>query len=130
MTSIQTSSVFAKSSIDAIEVTTDCLADRGGLPLIMRYLACSGLIARLAGVFKRFRFNQKGISVENILYQMIAFLLDGTSRHLTRFDELKRDPGYAATLETSPEQMASSHVIKRFFNKTFSFLDSPFRALD
>jgi hypothetical protein len=129
MNSLQPHRVNTNNSISSIEVTTDCLADRGGLPLVMRYLACSGLIARLAGVFKRFRFNQKGISVENILCQLIAFLLDGTSRHLTRFDELKRDPGYAATLETSPEQMASSHVIKRFFNKTFNFLDRPLRAI-
>jgi hypothetical protein len=129
MTSIQTSPVFAKSSIDAIEVTSDCLADRGGLPLIMRYLDRSGLIARLAEVFKRYRANQKGASACDILRQTLAFFVDGTSRHLTRFDELKRDPGYAATLETRPEQLASSHAVKRFFNKVVQVDDRPLRKV-
>jgi len=42
-------------------------------------------------------------------------LLDGTSRHLVYFDELKRDAGYAGAIETTPSAMASSHQVKRFF---------------
>jgi hypothetical protein len=129
MISIQTSSIFAKPSIDAIEVTSDCLADRGGLPLIMRYLDQSGLMPQLTDVFKRYRCNQKGASVDDILRQTLAFLIDGTSRHLTRFDELKRDPGYAATLETPLNRLASSHAIKRFFNKVVNVDDRPLRTL-
>jgi hypothetical protein len=115
--SIQTSSTFAKPSIDGIEINSDCLADRGGLPLIMRYLNHSGLFPRLADVFGRYRANQKGAAISDMLRQIVAFLMDGTSRYLfTRFDEMKRDPGYAATLETRPEQMTSFHAIKHFQN--------------
>ena len=42
-------------------------------------------------------------------------MLDETSRHLTYFDQLKADKGYAEGIETDPNDMASSHVIKRFF---------------
>jgi len=42
-------------------------------------------------------------------------MYDGTSRHLVYFDQLKRDEGYAAVIENSPEEMLGSHQIKRFF---------------
>jgi hypothetical protein len=44
-----------------------------------------------------------------------VFLLPGTSRQLTYFDDLAKDPGYAAVIETSQENLASSHAIKRLF---------------
>jgi hypothetical protein len=44
----------------------------------------------------------------------LLFLVDGTSRHLTHFDSLKLDGGYAATIERRPEDLASSHSVKRF----------------
>jgi hypothetical protein len=64
-----------------------------------------------------------------MLRQILAFLMDGTSRHLTRFDEMKRDPGFAATLETRPEKMTSSHAIKRFLNKVKNVDSRPLRAI-
>lgn len=42
-------------------------------------------------------------------------MVDGTSRHLSHFDTLKADEGYAATLERRPEELLSSHAVKRFF---------------
>jgi len=42
------------------------------------------------------------------------FLIDGTCRHLTHFDTLKSDTGYAATIERRPEDLISSHAVKRF----------------
>jgi hypothetical protein len=35
--------------------------------------------------------------------------------HLTRFDRLRDDPGYAGTIETAEHRMISSHAVKRFF---------------
>jgi len=63
----------------------------------------------------------KGLSLEAFFQQLFCFLLDGTSRHLCDFDHLKTDPGYAATLETAPSQLASSHAMKRFF-KAFAWV--------
>ena len=42
-------------------------------------------------------------------------MVDGTSRHLSHFDPWKADEGYAATLERRPEELLSSHAVKRFF---------------
>jgi hypothetical protein len=55
-----------------------------------------------------------------IFKQVLCFFVDGTSSHLSYFDALKGDPGYAATIETPEESMLSSHSVKRFF-KAFSW---------
>ena len=41
--------------------------------------------------------------------------MDGTSRHLVYFDTLKKDEGYAKTIETDSPHLLSSHAIKRFY---------------
>jgi hypothetical protein len=41
--------------------------------------------------------------------------MDGTSRHLVYFDTLQEDEGCAGSIETDPENMLSSHSVKRFF---------------
>jgi hypothetical protein len=53
--------------------------------------------------------------VSVLFHQIFCFLVDGTSRHLVYFDQLKADEGYARGIETDPGAMASSHAIKRFF---------------
>ena len=47
--------------------------------------------------------------------------MDGSNLHLTRFDEVAKDPAYAGCIETKEQQMASSHQVKRFFG-AFSFV--------
>jgi hypothetical protein len=44
-----------------------------------------------------------------------AVFIDGSSRHLSYFDSLKEDAGYAATIERDPGDLLSSHAVKRFF---------------
>ena len=53
--------------------------------------------------------------------QVLCFMADGTSRHLSYFDQLADDPGYAGSIETDIADMASSHQIKRFF-KAFAWV--------
>jgi transposase len=64
-----------------------------------------GLLAHLESEFGGIRKSRKGQTVTEIFKQLFCFFLDGTSRHLTRFDAVKRDEGYAAGIETEPEQM-------------------------
>jgi hypothetical protein len=49
-----------------------------------------------------------------------CFFVDGTSRHVTYFDQLREDDGYAGGIETDRADMASSHQVKRFF-KAFAW---------
>ncbi|MBW1697566.1 MAG: IS1380 family transposase [Deltaproteobacteria bacterium] len=105
--------------IDCVEVTNDTLTSRGGLSLFVRYLRGIGLLAHLESVFGSIRKSRKGQSVTEIFKQLFCFFVDGTSRHLVYFDTLKRDEGYGASIETEPDQMLSSHGVKRFFKAIY-----------
>jgi len=100
---------------DGIEITSDTLTGRGGLALFSRYLRNLEIFPHIDRLFGSMRKSSKGLPVTVLFHQLFCFFLDGTSRHLVRFDELKQDEGYAAVIETQPDQMASSHTIKRFF---------------
>ena len=100
-----------------IEVTEDKLTSRAGLALFVRYLDGIGLgwfVARWLGPLRK---NSKGQSAAECLRQVLLFLVDGTSRHLKHFDAMKDDEGYAATIEREPEDLLSSHSVKRFFGR-------------
>lgn len=111
-----------KVRIDDVQTTDDCLTDRGGLALFARYVTCipqlSQLIERYFGSLRK---SKKGLGILELFKQLVCFFMDGTSFHLTRFDELAKDEGYAACIESRPEQLASSHQVKRFF-RGFSFV--------
>lgn len=97
------------------DVTSDTLTSRAGLALFSRYLRGTGLLPELARLFGSIRKSGKGLSVAELFHQILCFFLDGTSRHLVRFDALREDAGYAGAIEMAPGRMASSHQVKRFF---------------
>ena len=101
--------------IDDVQVTNDCLTGRAGLNLFARYLRGVDLFPHLDRLFGSMRKHPKGAPIDELFKQVLCFLFDGTSRHLAHFDILAKDPGYAAAIETSLEDMASSHTIKRLY---------------
>lgn len=101
--------------IAGIEETSDTLTSRAGLALFARYLDRIGLGWFLTTWLGPLRRSMKGLPAAECARQVLLFLVDGTSRHLTQFDALKVDAGYAATIERRPEQLLSSHAVKRFF---------------
>ena len=102
--------------IRRIEVTSDRLTGRAGLTLFVAYLHQIQVYGWIERWFGTLRKNRKGICIPELFKQMLCFFVDGTSRHLTYFDQLKHDQGYAGSIETPTGHMASSHQIKRFFN--------------
>ncbi len=106
--------VGVKYSIDKIEITDACLTARAGLALISKYLKAIGIEKILAGVFSFLKKSSKGATLISIFHQLLCFFFDGTSFRLVRFDQLKRDDGYVASIETAQEQLLSSHAVKRF----------------
>jgi len=99
------------------------------LTLFVRYLRNIAIYPVLARLFGSIRKNAKGQPVSEIFKQVFCFLVDGTSRHLVYFDDLKKDDGYAAAIETAPEQMLSSHAVKRFLGAFSWYRIWLFRAL-
>ena len=104
-----------KAEIDKIETTDECLSGRAGLSLISRYIKNSGILSILRKQFAFLRKNKKGATIQSIFHQLLCYFFDGTNFKLTRFDQLKADPGYAGSIETAETEMLSSHTVKRFF---------------
>jgi len=109
-----------KNNIDHIEPTTDNLTSRSGLTPWVRYLDSINIYGLLDRYFGSIRKSSKGVTVTEAFKQLLCFFLEGTDLHLTYFDHLAADIGYAATIETDPGSMVSSHQMKRFLNG-FSF---------
>jgi len=104
-----------EAALSQVEITSDTLTGRGGLALFSRYIRNIGLFSHLERLFGGIRRSGKGLAVGVLFHQLFCFLMDATSRHLVHFDELRKDAGYAAAIETCGEEMASSHQVKRFF---------------
>lgn len=104
-----------KIRITKVEVTDQRLSSRGGLSLIARYIWSSKLPQMLSDLFSFLRKSSKGAKLHTIFHQIICFFFDGSDFHLTRFDDLSKDEGYAATIEIPQDKMVSSHTVKRFF---------------
>ena len=98
-----------------VEATDESITGRGGLALFNRYLAGTGIYKILDEYFGNIRKSAKGLVIWKIFKQVFLFLFDGTSRHVSYFDELKGDAGYGAVIEEELSDIASSHTIKRFF---------------
>ena len=109
-----------KLKIRRIETTSDRLTGRAGLALFIAYLHETSIFPWIDRWFGTIRKSRKGLDITEIFKQVLCFMTDGTSRRLTYFDELAKDDGYAAAIETDPRSMASSHQIKRFF-KAFAW---------
>ena len=80
------------------------------MSLFVRYLSRIQIYLFLERLYGSIRKNAKGQPVAEMFKQVFCFLVDGTSRHLVYFDTLKQDAGYAATIETAPENLLSSHA--------------------
>ena len=98
--------------ISAILPTDDQLTGRAGLGLFAIYLRNISLFPIIERLFGKMRKNGKGLPITELFVQILSFFMDGTSRHLTRFDQLAADNAYADLLGTA--RLASSHAIKRF----------------
>jgi len=102
--------------ISEFEITKDRLTGRAGLALFVSYLHQIQVFPLLDRFFGTIRKSKKGIEVFELFKQILCFMADGTSRHITYFDQVSKDAGYAGSIETDMGEMASSHQIKRFFN--------------
>ncbi len=105
-----------KLEISAIEITNERLTGRAGLALFVAYLHQIQIFPMFYRFFGSIRKSKKGVEVFELIKQILCFMVDGTSRHLAHFDQLSKDTGYAASIETDMKSMASSHRIKMFFN--------------
>lgn len=107
--------------ISTLETTSDTISGRGGMAPFSRYITQIGILRVLADSFVDVRKSSKSQPLWQLFKQILCFFFDGTCRHMTQFDHLKNDTGYAAAIEETPDVLASSHVMKRLF-KCFSWV--------
>jgi hypothetical protein len=104
------------NEIQGIGITDESLTGRGGMAFLVKYIKKIKAMTLIVEAFKGIRKSRKGKDIEKIIAQLIYNAIDGTKQTMTRFDELKEDKGYLKTIETSKQDAASSHTMKRFFN--------------
>lgn len=109
--------VKKQAKISAIEITNEKLSGRGGIFLFLRFIENTGFCALFEKYFGFIKGSKKGLSCRQFLLQLLAYFIDATDLSMCGFDRRKRDSGYAGLLENKPAQMASSHQMKRFFEK-------------
>jgi len=116
--------------ISKIGVTTDKISGRGGLPLFLRYFKTFGGHDFLNKTFQEvLPSNNKGLSVNQFVKQIVAYFIDGTNCHMTGFDFKKMDSSYSTLLENNKNEMASSHQMKRFFKKLSHIEDFTYNSI-
>jgi len=108
-------------TISKVDITTDKISGRGGIFFVLRYIENIKLFSLLEKPFRNLKGSAKGICLHQFLKQIIAYFVDGSDMSLTSFDRRQHDEAYALLLENTPDEMASSHQVKRFFRK-LSFL--------
>jgi len=112
---VRQNSRSVKSKITDFQTTNEQFSGRAGLAPVSRYLDAVGITGILAKRFTFLKKNAKGTALNSIFHQIICYFFDGTDLHMSRFDHLKRDTGYAGVIETEAVEMISSHTAKRFF---------------
>jgi len=123
-------SLFSKKAkIAKIEITSDKMSGRGGLFFFLRYVENLRFYQFFENSFSFLKGSLKGLSTNHFIKQLLAFFIDGTDMSMTGFDRRKTDEAYAAILENTPEQMASSHQIKRIFRKFIAIGNRLFRVI-
>lgn len=107
--------------ITKIETTEEKISGRGGLAFILRYFENAKVFKLLETSLGDLCRHKKSKSASFIIRQIMAKLIDGTDTSISGFDRLKRDESYGSVIETSQNDLLSSHMVKRFFSKFSGF---------
>src|SRR5438128_11128046 len=105
--------------ITKLGTTNDTLTSRGGLAFFVKYVERVGVLGLLLAKFEGIKKSAKGVSIGNLFLQALYFFFDGTSRHVSYFDELKKDSGYTAVVKMPDKQVASSQRGEAVFRRVF-----------
>lgn len=109
--------IIKQAKIAKVEATPEKICGRGGLFFFLRYIENIHFYSLLETHFGFLKTAIKGLSLYQFMKQLLAHFVNGTDLSMTEFDRRKQDDAYAAVLENTPEEMASSHQMKRFFRK-------------
>jgi len=118
-----------QAKITKIEVTNDKINGRGGLFFFMKYVENIRFFTFFKNYFGFIKGSSKGLGCFEFIKQLVLWFIDGTDTSMKSFDRLKSDQAYAALLENRPDDMATSHQIKRMFRKFMFVGQMVFRSI-
>ncbi|MCH7754561.1 IS1380 family transposase [candidate division KSB1 bacterium] len=121
--------VSKQAKITKIDVTREKLSGRGGIFFFLTYVENIIFYALFEKYFGFLRKSAKGLSIYQFIKQLLAHFVNGTDMSMSSFNRRKGDESYAAILENVPEQMASSHQMKRVFSKLAYVGNRVYRSL-
>lgn len=131
MADITFNSSKGKVKISRVELSSQELTDRAGIAAFSRYMENIGLPGLIGNKLFGLKKTAKGASVEDMLGQVICWIMDGTSTSLSFFDLLQKDTSLAPVVGS--REMVSSHAVKRlcaaFDEKSLASLHEILEAL-
>jgi len=114
-------------TITKIETAQELLTGRGGLAVVNRYLKNVSWLKKELRSFNSLKNRSWGMPVEKMLFQVILNFIDGTSQHLSHFDELRKDDSYKALI--GEDELASTSSLKRLFKSVSHTRSRGFKRL-
>lgn len=111
----------------SIEATSDRLTGRAGIAGFSQYIAAMGLPSQLAEVFPNLKKSMKGLDPHDFFGSTLCWLMNGESRHISSFDDLKKDDTSAALFNV--KEIPSSDAVKRMFKKFSHSHEHKFRGV-
>lgn len=112
-----TSNKDTMKRISKVGIMDATLSNRGGLTFMLRYIEAVGFFKFIENSTQGVRLSAKAKPVSLVVRQILTYFLDGTRKAISGLDDLRKDEGYAATVEVGQEELVSSHAVKRFFGK-------------
>lgn len=116
-----------KVKISKIQETTDCLTGRGGLAFVSKYLFQQKWLSKILKEFEHLKQHKKGVSVSDIIMQMILNFVNGENPCLDHFDRLKNSESYSSV--TGFQSLVGASSAKRFLLKCSNHKAGDFRKI-
>lgn len=112
---------------NSIEATSDRLTCRAGIAGFAQYIETMGLPAKMAETFPNLKKSKKGIGTKDFFASTLCWLMNGESRHVSSFDDLKEDDTSKALFNVA--EVPSSDAAKRIFKKFGQSHEHGFREI-
>jgi hypothetical protein len=112
--------------LQSLTATKDRLTSRGGIANFAQFISAMMLPSIMGSMFSGLKGNSKGVSVQDFFGSVLNWLIQGDSRHISSFEDLKGDSCMAALFKVKeiPGQDAVKRMFKKFRNPhEFKFRD-------
>ncbi len=111
----------------SLAATTDRLTSRGGIANFAQFISAMMLPATLGTIFSTLKGSSKGVSVQDFFGSVLNWLMQGDSRHISSFEDLKKDNFMTALFNV--KEIPGQDAVKRMFKKFRNSHEFKFREV-